>query len=401
MIQRMLYVDGSHSEIGRKHGALLSTEIRHNLNAFWNALKSKGSEKKEVIKNALKLEKLWRVARLEEIEGMSRGVGVAYTDLLAYNVFHDVAFPEGCTVMMAVGKTSATGDTILFKQSDKVGSEKYVGPLAYMNKEINVALVVEPKEGNKTIGVTAAGQTALKMGMNDKGVAAGCNISRTKELTQRGTEKDATQLKALDRGALMRDGLENGDTAIAAAQTILPGLLESPMSTPGNIEFADAKEAVIIEGSYTEMATEIVRDAVAARSNRFVLLKELARDDDLSSICRYVRCMELLHANKGNITLEMMIEFSQDHANGPGPNSICRHGNHFSEETSLSSMVMEINGKEPEKSRIAIALGKPCHSWASDDGHVIGDMTMKAEDIPEGLRNGDIWKKYYTEEPNI
>ena len=147
------------------------------------------------------------------------------------------------------------------------------------------------------------------------------------------------------------------------------------------------------------MATQVVRDAVAARSNRFVVLKELARDDDLSSICRYVRCMELLEANKGKITLEKMIEFSQDHANGPGPNSICRHGNHFSEETSLSSMAMEINGKEPLKSRIAIALGKPCHSWSSKDGHIIADMTLKAEDIPEGLRTGELWKKYYTEEP--
>jgi len=247
-----------------------------------------------------------------------------------------VAFPEGCTVMMAVGNTSATGDTVLMKQSDKVGSEKYVGPLAYKNKELNIALVVDPLKGNKTIGVAAAGQTALKMGMNDKGVAAGCNISRTKELKQRGTESDATQLKALDRGALMRDGLEAGSNALEAAQTILPGLLESPMSTPGNIEFDDAREAVIIEGSYTEMATEIVRDAVAARSNRFVILKELARDDDLSSICRYIRCLELLNENKGKITLEKMIEFSMDHANGPGPNSICRHGTHFSEESSLS-----------------------------------------------------------------
>jgi len=395
----MIFCDGSHTELGRKQGELLSTEIRHNLAAFWNALKNRSHEKKAVIKNALKLEKLWRACRLEEIEGMARGVGVAYPELLAYNVFHDVAFPEGCTVMMAVGKTSATGDSVLMKQSDKVGSEKYVGPLAYMNKEINVALALDPVDGNKTIGVTAAGQTALKMGMNDKGVASGCNISRTKELTQKGTEKDATQLKALDRGALMRDGLEAGNSALEAAQTILPGLLESPMSTPGNIEFVDAKEGYIIEGSYTEMATEVVRDAVAARSNRFVILKELARDDDLSSICRYVRCLELLNANKGNITLEKMIEFSQDHANGPGPNSICRHGSHFSEETSLSSMVMEINGKEPLKSRIAIALGKPCHSWVSDEAHIIGDMTMGPDDIPEGLRNGDIWKKYYTEEP--
>lgn len=399
MIQKMLYCDGSHADIGRKQGELLNAEIRHNLSSFWKELKDSGYQKKAVLKNALKLEKFWRTQRLEEIEGMARGVGVPYPELLAYNVFHDVAFPEGCTVMMAVGKTSATGDTVLFKQSDKVGSEKYVGPLAYMNKEINVALVTEPTGAYKTVGVVSAGQTALKMGMNDRGVAAGCNISRTKELANKGTERDATQLKALDRGALMRDGLEVGDTALKAAQTILPGLLESPMSTPGNIEFADAKEAVIIEGSYNELATEVVRDAVAARSNRFVILKELARDDDLSSICRYVRCIELLHANKGKITLEKMIEFSQDHANGPGPNSICRHGNHFSEETSLSSMVMEINGKEPQKSRIAIALGKPCHSWASKDGHIIADMTIRSEDIPEGLRNGEIWKKYYTEEP--
>ena len=399
MIEKMLFCDGSHGEIGRKQGELLSAEIRHNLTAFWKELKKQGRQKKAILRNALKHEQLWRASRLEEIEGMARGVKLPYPELLAYNVFHDVVFPEGCTVMMAVGKTGANGNTVFFKQSDKVGSEKYVGPLAYLNKEINIAIATEPKGANKTIGVTAAGQTALKMGMNDKGVAAGCNISRTKELTQRGTEKDATQLKALDRGALMRDGLEAGNTAIEAAQTILPGLLASPMSTPGNIEFADAKEAVIIEGSYSEMATEIVRDAVAARSNRFVILKELARDDDLSSICRYVRCLELLHANKGKVTLEKMIEFSQDHANGPGPNSICRHGNHFSEETSLSSMVMEINAEEPLKSRIAIALGKPCHSWTSKDGHLIADMTLKSEDIPEGLRTGEHWKKYYTEEP--
>ena len=401
MIQKMLFCDGNHFEMGRKQGELLKAEIRHNLLAFWTALKTRSYGKREVIKNALKLEKLWRPCRLEEIEGMARGVRVEYQELLAYNVFHDLAFPEGCTVMMAVGNTSATGDTVFMKNSDKVGSETYVGPLAYKNKELNIALCMDPAEGNKTVGVAAAGQTALKMGMNDKGVASGCNISRTKELTARGTEKDAIQIKALDRGALLRDGLEQGNTAIEAAQAILPGLLVNPMSTPGNIEFADAREAIIIEGSYTELATEIVRDAVAARSNRFVVLKALARDDDLSSICRHVRCMQLLEENKGNVSMEKMIEFSQDHANGPGPNSICRHGNHFLEETSLSSMVMEINGKEPRKSKVAIALGKPCHSWRSDEAHIILDMSMGPDDIPEGLKNGEIWKKYYSEEPNI
>ena len=172
------------------------------------------------------------------------------------------------------------------------------------------------------------------------------------------------------------------------------------MSTPGNIEFVDAGEAVIIEGSYHELATEIVRDEVAARSNCFVLLKALNRADDLSSICRYTRCMQLLNGHRGKITSEKMIEFSMDHANGPGPNSICRHGTHFSEETSLSASVMEINGKNPEQSRITIALGKPCHAWRAQEADIRLDMTMGVKDIPEGLLTGEIWKRFYTEEPN-
>jgi len=399
MIQKLLFCEGGYYDIGKQQGELLSSEIRHNLVTFWHAVKALGHDKREVMENALKLERLWSSQRLEEIEGIGDGVRFEYPELLAYNIYHDFAFPEECTVMMAVGKSSATGSTIFLKNSDKVGSESYVGPNCYKNKEINVVLALNPEGGNKIIGVAAVGATALKMGLNDKGVAAGCNISRTKELTKRGTEKDSFQIKALDRGALLREGLEKGTNALQAAQAILPNLLEHPMGTPGNIEFADAHEAVIIEGSYNELATEIVRDEVAARSNRFILLNALNREDDLSSICRYIRCRQLLDEHRGNVTVEKMIEFSMDHANGPGPNSICRHGTHFSEETSLSSAVMEIDESHPEKSKITIALGKPCHAWKAREAHIALDMTMGTENIPEGLSNGEIWKKFYTEQP--
>jgi len=387
--------------MGRSQGESLNIEIRQNLSSFWKVLRGRGYDSNEVIKQAVKSERLYNQRRLDEIAGIADGAHIGYPEMLAFNVFHDIAFPEECTVMMAVGSASATGDTIFMKNSDKVGSDTYVGEKAYKNKEINVALVYEPDGGNKVIGVAAAGVTAIKMGLSDQGVAAGTNISRTKELAKRGTEKDAIQIKALDRAALIRDGLAQGKSALEAAQIILPDLLKNPMSTPGNMEFADAKEAVIIEGSYKELSVEIVRDDIAARSNRFVILKGLARDDDLSSICRYVRSRQLLEENKGKVTLEKMIEFSMDHANGPGPNSICRHGAHFSEETSLSSAVMEINGKEPDKSRIAIALGKPCHAWRAKEAHFTCHMTIGPEDLQEGVRNGEIWKKFYTEEPNV
>jgi hypothetical protein len=398
MIQKIIYCEGNSYVMGRKQGELLHPEISQNLMAFWNALEGRGYQKKELLKKALKHEGLLSSGRLEEIKGIGDGAGIDYPEVLAYNLFHDFAFPEGCTVLMAVGKSSATGDTIFLKNSDKVGSESYVVN-SYKNKEINVIVLLNPKEGHKIIGVAAAGTTALKMGLSDKGVVTGSNISRTMELTQRGTEKDSIQIKALDRGVLMREGLEKGKNALEAAQAILPRLLANPMSTPGNVEFADAREAVVIEGSYHELATEIVRDEVAARSNCFVLLKALNRADDLSSICRYIRCMQLLNGHRGKITSEKMIEFSMDHANGPGPNSICRHGTHFSEETSLSASVIEINGKNPEKSKIAIALGKPCHAWRAKEAHITLDMAMGVKDIPEGLLNGETWKKFYTEEP--
>ena len=101
------------------------------------------------------------------------------------------------------------------------------------------------------------------------------------------------------------------------------------------------------------------------------------------------------------VTVEKMVEFSMDHANGPGPNSICRHGVHFSEETSLAAGVMEINPEQPEKSTISLALGKPCHAWRAAEAHITLEMTMGPEDIPEGLRSGEIWKRYYTEEPHV
>jgi hypothetical protein len=401
MAHKLLFCKGSYYDMGLNQGESLGYEIRQNLIAFWEVLKTLGYDKNEVLEQGIKSESLYEQSRVGEIAGIADGARIGYPEMLTYNIFHDVAFPEECTVMMAVGSTGATGDTVFMKNSDKVGSDTYTGENTYKNKEVNVVVVLEPEDGNKVIGVAAAGVTAIKMGLSDRGVAAGTNISRTVELAKRGVEKDSIKIKALDRAALIRDGLIKGNNALEAAQIVMPGLLENPMSTPGNMEFADAREGVIIEGSYKELAMEIVRDDIAARSNRFVLLKELARDDDLSSICRYIRCHQLLEEIKGEVTMDKMIEFSMDHVNGPGPNSICRHGTHFSEETSLSAAVMEINGREPEKSRIAIALGKPCHAWKDKEAHIICDMTIGPKDLAEGLRNGEAWKKFYTEEPNI
>ncbi|MBI2882036.1 MAG: hypothetical protein HYY21_10600, partial [Candidatus Tectomicrobia bacterium] len=278
-------------------GAASRPAIEDNLHLFWEKLKERGFHRKGVLRTLRQGERHLGARRLEEIEALARGADRPMEDLLAFNLYEDSVFQEGCTVLMALGKASASGSPIFLKNSDKVGGKTLTGPNFHLNKEINVVLDGRSESGHRILGVAAAGSTGLKMGMSDAGLVTGSNIGRTLELKEK--KVDLTTLRALDRGQLMRDGLEFEDAA-SAAGAILAKLVQSPMSTPGNIEFLDKSECYIIEGSYTQLALEIVRgDRVAARANHFILLRGLNDPGDVAGHKRYARCLELLSAHSG------------------------------------------------------------------------------------------------------
>ena len=235
------------------------------------------------------------------------------------------------------------------------------------------------------------------MGVNDRGVAAGTNISRTTELRTR--KVTTTQERAIDRVQLSRDGLEK-DTALDAGNLVVAKLSDNPMATPGNLEFIDSKVAYVIEGSYDRLAVQFYHAGIGVRTNRFMVLDALNDPEDVSSYCRLVRCTELLKAREGRLSPDDFIEFSADHANGPGLNSICRHSPDVKDETSQSAQVAEIDASDPTKSRVWLALGKPCWAWREAGGSITVDMQFKSGDIPEGFKNGEVWRTYWTEEPN-
>jgi hypothetical protein len=395
MFRGINIVRGGIYDRGIQHGGNARELIDINLKRFWTGIETSGFSNDDILRAAESQKGVLGLNTLKEIAGIAAGAGRSFADLLAFNLFHSLILPEECTVYMAVGSASATGDTVFGKNSDKVGGISLVGDRFYKNKEINVILISEAEDGSRIIGVSAAGATGLKLGMNSKGVAAGTNIGRTKELKAK--KMDLTQLRAIDRAQIIRDGLEFG-TALPAAQQAAAKLIESPTATPGTVEFADAREAYIIESSYDRIAVKKVVDDIDSRSNCFVLLKELNQEDDLSSICRYIRTQELLKAKKGQVTVDDLKAISMDHAHGPGPDSICRHDSRVEEETSLAAGVIEINGKNPEKSKISLALGKPCQAWREAEGHITLTMDFKLEDIPEGFITGEVFKKYYIEE---
>jgi hypothetical protein len=327
---------------------------------------------------------------------MATGAQVEEADLLAFNLCHGAVFADECTVLFAMGDATASGKVLFLKNSDKIGGASMVGPNFYQHKEINVVLVIRPEHGPGIIGVSAAGSTGLKMGVSELGVVAGTNIARTAELASRAV--DTTQMRALDRIQLAREGLLKS-SALEAAHFVAGRLAGNPTATPGNIEFVDSTAGVIVEGSYDRVALHVVRSGIASRANSFVALRDLNDPADVSSHSRYVRTQQLLCDHFGKLTPDRMKQFSQDHTNGPGPNSICRHGTHYEEETSQSSMIVELEPAKPKQTRFWIAMGKPCHAWQHPEGNFAGRMDQ-LERVPPGFLNGETWKRFWSEEPN-
>lgn len=391
-----LVLSGSRYRMGWVHGRRLAPAIRENVGAFLTAAVWDGWAASRLLREAQEARAAAPSGLLEELRGLADGAGLPEDEVLAFNLLHTRVITDDCTVMFAMGDATASGRVAFMKNSDKIGSEKMAGEHFYMNKEINVVLALHPDRGPAMVGVAAAGSAGLKMGVNSLGVAAGANISRTRALAER--RVSVTEMRALDRTQLVRDGLEQA-SARTAAQAIVAQLMERPMATSGNLEFVDSREGWVIEGSYDRHAFEMLTGGTASRTNCFVVLHEQNDPEDLSSQCRLTRTRQLLREHRGRITVEAMIGFSQDHANGPGPNSICRHGTHFSEETSQSALVAELDPERPERSRVVIALGKPCHAWRHADGRIEVTPAVRPEDITEPFRTGTTWKTYWTEMP--
>ena len=382
---------------GWQQGMATAGFMRHNLMLFWQQISAFSVTRRDVLNRADKDECLLEVHLLEQIAGLADGSGIPYRDLLAFNLYGASTSPDGCTVMVALPDATRDGRTLILKNSDQVGRERRVGPNFDQTKEIYVIQVVRAPNGVNIVGLSAAGSTGIKVGVNDKGVAAGSNIARTVELASRGI--DITKVRASDRTQLLREGLEE-DTALAASQRIASKVAASPTSTPGNMEFADARECWFLETSYAHVASEVIRDGVASRANRFQILENLNSKEDVSSLCRYARTQHLLRERAPGLTFEDFMRFSADHENGPGPNSICRHGRDIHDETSLGAAVIEINPERPAASRIAIALGKPCHAWRSREGWVELTADVTGDAVASPFVHGTTWKRFYSEIPN-
>ena len=204
----VLALSGGAFERGRQHGERARERVENSLGNYarlfpfvgmaWDEAQRRAASYRDVIGN-------FDAALLEEIEGIARGAGRPFGELLALNVRTEILPPSfltgtdlgECTAIAVVPAASATGGTLLAQNWDWVGSQR-----ASM-----VVLRIPEGAHPACVTLTEAGMLA-KIGFNAPGFGVCLNILRS--VFDRGAPGVPVHvlLRALLARASVRDAVE-------------------------------------------------------------------------------------------------------------------------------------------------------------------------------------------------
>lgn len=335
----------------------------------------------------------WSTGEQQQMAALADGVGKSFHEVALYNLLPSLSREDDCSVYAALGSTTRNGLTVFGKNSDKQGDSTLVGDNYRFHREINVVTDYRTENGLRVLGLAAAGKLGLKISVNSAGIAGGTNYSHTREeqlLRESGKISVGDQL-AQDRAMLLRRGMEFSDAKQAAVST-LNAVIESPMATPGNLEFADSVSGHVVESSYHDAALTAYNHGFLIRTNRFESLDHLNGEAE-SSDRRYARIKELLASKNGDISADYFEAISSDHTNGPSALSICTHGAGHGSRT-MGAMVVSFE-KHDSPPSYAFVAGSPCAAWQSRSGVARGVLTVNSPEVPMPFRDGTAWTEHY------
>ncbi|WP_293030788.1 C45 family peptidase [Natronococcus sp.] len=281
--------------------------------------------------------------------------------------------PKGCTnVLVAPPDSEPPADA---------GSNSVIGgPLVLKNRDIAgrgtrpKSIVEQPSIGDYYgfLTVDTCGTISIFKGVNDRGlVAANTYIDSERD--------DVDPEEQLRNGTVIRIVLEECAT-VEEARSLLESLPTRQLCGQ-TLFLADEADAVLLEVDPVAERIAVDDAPVVARTNHFVLSSSTETE---SSTRRRRRALSLLEDEEPP-DREDLWTVAQDHENGPGDDSICRHPepetdepHAFGQLTTASAAVFE--GGTPE---LEVATGNPCTGrrarWSFGD------------EIPTDLRTGGRW----------
>ena len=305
---------------------------------------------------------------VEECEGIAEGAGIPEEEALGFNFGKGprVLFREGCTAFAVPGKSSADGAPMLMKNRD----------LGYRRIHPQVLAYSRLNGYNEFLGVTTAGNAYWYQGVNEKGLVA----YNTATLCGKYEE-------GMPINILVRRLLEECDTM----EESLRFIETNKISACSNLFLGDHERMVVAElkNGFPVHVDEV--EKADARANHYLYHDNpplVDRDTILHrqyTLTRYERAKEMLKT-VDSVSVDDLIRFGRDHANGPGSYSVCRHNAYIGTElekllssSTISSQIFKIG----EKIETWVALGRPCQT---EFKHLRWGDT-----VPEPLASGQHW----------
>ena len=333
-----LRVMGTPYQMGVQHGKQERDRVHRFLDMILSGAVRGDTTRREVLGRTRAFLPLFErsVPRLlPEIRGLADGAGISFEEALLLQILGAIgnARAEGCTTFVISGKGTAHG-RILIGQTSDMGPEQ---------EEVGMVLHLVPEEGPRILMWTFGGHLGYH-GMNSAGVAHFANALgggpprrpglphypvKRKMLEQ---ETVAQVLRVLDTHPVC----SSGNYVVTGAD----GTIEDVELTPeGYAALGDAGEGFIVH------------------SNHFLSSRFRSQETDAastpSSFPRYERIRQLILAQYGQLTVEIMQRIMSDHENQPL--SICRHPQVGDSGKTVACLIAE-----PEQGRFHVCRGNPC-----------------------------------------
>ncbi len=237
-----------------------------------------------------------------------------------------------CTLYGAIGAAVEGGGVLVGKNRDLAQEEEQV-------------LVREtPRSGLAFLGIASRKGGRITAGVNDKGLVI-VNASAG----------------SVDHRSRKHIRLENIFSQAGSVEGALRLLRQDGMKSPIHYLLADPRHLALLE-VFSPERHEIkeTSEGVLIHTNHYLLpsMGPFNGNPGESSPLRLERIRKL--TNSPSFSPDRFMDFSRDHENGPGGNSICRHRlpGKKSGRITVSTLVVKLDPEKPPE--VWLRLGRPC-----------------------------------------
>jgi len=203
--ERVLYLEGTHYEMGVQHGALLKEEALHNQQIYMDAARiAAGLDEEKLLSTTKRLEPYIPEYLLEEMKGLADSTGVDPQTLL---MTHAITWYLHCSGAIVFGDATVGNALYHFRSLD------YALVIGINRKrslqESSVLIVSNPTDtGYAHCNLSWAGFVGCVTGMNENGISVGEMNSACRDETEDGMPMVFMIRKVLEEAATLEEALD-------------------------------------------------------------------------------------------------------------------------------------------------------------------------------------------------